>query len=54
MTIDVVKEEQLCSLSDKAEVLLKTPAFDATINQLVDTKCDQVHTLLIQQKKQGG
>ena len=37
MTIDVVKEEQLCRLGDEAEVLLKTPAFDATINQLVDT-----------------
>ena len=37
MTIDVVKEEQLCSLGDEAEVLLKTPAFDATINQLVET-----------------
>lgn len=30
------QEEQLCKLSDEAEVLLKTPAFDATINQLVD------------------
>ena len=27
MTIDVVKEEQLCSLGDKAEALLKTEAF---------------------------
>ena len=27
MTIDVVKEEQLCSLGDEAEVLLKTEAF---------------------------
>ena len=27
MTIDVVKEEQLCSLDDEAEVLPKTPAF---------------------------
>ena len=31
------QEEQLCKLGDEAEVLLKTPAFDATINQLVDT-----------------
>ena len=37
MTIDVVKEEQLCSLGDEAEFLLKTPAFDTTTNQLVDT-----------------
>ena len=37
MTTDVVKEEQLCSLGDEAEFLLKTPAFDTTINQLVDT-----------------
>ena len=37
MTIYVVNEEQLCSLGDEAEVLIKTPAFDATINQLVDT-----------------
>ena len=27
MTIDVVKEEQLCSLGDEAEALLKTEAF---------------------------
>ena len=26
MTIDIVKEEQLCSLGAEAEVLLKTPA----------------------------
>ena len=36
MAIDVDKEEQLCRLGDEADVLLKTPAFDATINQLVD------------------
>ena len=34
---DQQKEEQLCRLGDDADVLLKTPAFDATINQLVDT-----------------
>ena len=27
MTIDVVKEEQLCSLGDEAEALLKTEAY---------------------------
>ena len=27
MTIDVVKEEQLCSSDDKVEALLKTEAF---------------------------
>jgi len=27
MTIDVVKEEQLCSLGEEAEALLKTEAF---------------------------
>ena len=53
MTIDVVKEEQLFSLGDEAEVLTKTPAFDATINQLADTNCDQDYTLSIQQKEQG-
>ena len=31
------QEEQFCRFGDEAEVLLKTPAFDATINQLVDT-----------------
>ena len=31
------QEEQLCRFGDEADVLLKTPAFDATINQLVDT-----------------
>ena len=36
MTIDVVKEEQLCSLGDEAEVLLKTDAFNSTVNNLVD------------------
>jgi len=30
------KEEQLCRMGDEAEVLLKTDAFDATVNQLVD------------------
>ena len=36
MTIDIVKEEQLCSLGDEAKVLLKTEAFKRTVNQLVD------------------
>ena len=36
MTIDVDKEEQLCTLGDEAEVLLKTEAFNRTVNQLVD------------------
>ena len=31
------QEEQFCRFGDEAEVLLKTPAFDATINQLVDS-----------------
>ena len=31
------QEEQLCKLGDEVEVLMKTPAFDATINQQVDT-----------------
>ena len=30
------KEEQLCRLGDEADVLLKTDAFNATVNQLVD------------------
>ena len=33
---DQQKEEQLCQMGDEAEVLLKTDAFDATVNQLVD------------------
>ena len=51
MTIDVLKEEQICSLGDEAENLIKTKVFDATINQLGDTRGDQGHTLLKQQKK---
>ena len=31
------QEERFCRFGDEAEVLLKTPAFDATINQLVDS-----------------
>ena len=30
------QEEQLCRLGDEAEVLLKTEAFNRTVNQLVD------------------
>ena len=30
------QEEQLCRMGDEADVLLKTEAFNATINQLVD------------------
>ena len=30
------KEEQLCRMGDEAEVLLKSDAFNATVNQLVD------------------
>ena len=33
---DQQKEEQLCRLGDEAEVLLKTEAFNRTVNQLVD------------------
>lgn len=30
------KEEQLCRMGDEADALLKTDAFNATVNQLVD------------------
>jgi len=33
---DEQKEEQLCRLGDEADVLLKTDAFNLTVNQLVD------------------
>jgi hypothetical protein len=33
---DQQKEEQLCRLGDEADVLLKTDAFNLTVNQLVD------------------
>ena len=33
---DQQKEEQLCRLGDEADVLLKTDAFNRTVNQLVD------------------
>lgn len=32
MAIDVVIEEQLCSLGDEVEVLLKTETFNHTVN----------------------
>ena len=34
---DQQKEEQLCRLGDEADVLLKTDAFNLTVNQLVDS-----------------
>ncbi len=33
---DQDQEEQLCRLGDEAEILLKTDAFNRTVNQLVD------------------
>ena len=33
---DQDQEEQLCTFGDEAEVLLKTEAFNRTVNQLVD------------------
>ena len=36
------EEERFCRLGDEAEVLLKTPAFGATVNRLVDTSFQAV------------
>jgi len=36
MQEEQTKEDQLCRLGDQAEVLLKTDAFNSTVNNLVD------------------
>ena len=43
MTIDVVKEEQLCSLGDEAEALLKTEAFE-DVTHKVGIKAKTIRT----------
>ena len=42
---DEQKEEQLCRLGDEADVLLKTDAFNLTVNQLVDSSSKRSVTL---------
>ena len=37
MQEEQTKEDQLCRMGDEAEVLLKTDAFNLTVNQLVDS-----------------